>query len=112
MQHNPYGMSEEGEMDAITEFAHVQRLKARQWLDTIQLGGRQDRDAAQKRYGSTDQAENYKLWFSAKNVPAACPEDVAICLWFRCVLGVSTLNLIVPWGYSHLLSCSSSRKTV
>ncbi|CAK9104051.1 unnamed protein product [Durusdinium trenchii] len=55
MQHNPYGMSEEGEIEAITEFAHIQKLK--------------DLNDAVKRYASTDQAENHKLWYSAKNVP-------------------------------------------
>ena len=37
MQHNPYGMSEEGEIDAITEFAHVQKLKEpfSEWCQVI-----------------------------------------------------------------------------
>ncbi|CAJ1383663.1 unnamed protein product, partial [Effrenium voratum] len=55
MQKNPYGMSEEGESDAIQEFAQIQKMK--------------DEREAMRRYAGTEQAENYKLWFSAKNVP-------------------------------------------
>ncbi|CAJ1343341.1 unnamed protein product [Effrenium voratum] len=54
MQKNPYGMSEEGESDAIQEFAQIQKMK--------------DEREAMRRYAGTEQAENYKLWFSAKNV--------------------------------------------
>eukprot|EP00435_Cladocopium_sp_Y103_P053138 s923_g16.t5 len=50
MQHNPYGMSEEGTL-------------AKRWP------WRSDANDAVKRYAETDQADNHKLWYSAKNVP-------------------------------------------
>lgn len=55
MQKNPMGMTEDGEMDAIREFALVQNMK--------------DKEEAKQHYAGTAQAANWELWYMAKAVP-------------------------------------------